>query len=59
MNQALNSVVKTMPTDSHDYTMVQSLCTNAVDETAVNSKAGKWATFQKLLLKVGRISNQN
>lgn len=54
MNQALNSVVKTMPTDSDDYTMVQSLCANAVDENVVYEKVGKWATFQKLLLKVGQ-----
>lgn len=52
MNQAVKSVVNTMPTDSEEYSMVQSLCATAVDENVTNSVAGKWATFQKLLVKV-------
>lgn len=55
MNQALKSVVKTLATNGEEYSMVQSLCTHAVDETAINSKAGKWAEFRKLLIKVGRV----
>lgn len=52
MNQAMKSVVKTMPINSDEYVMVQSLCAHAVDEDVINTKAGKWADFQKLLLKV-------
>lgn len=52
MNQAVKSVVRTIPTDHEDYSMIQSLCTHAVDENVTNSKAGKWAAFQKLLVKV-------
>lgn len=52
MNQAVKSVVKTMPTNSEEYSVVQSLCATAVDENVTNSVAGKWAAFQKLLVKV-------
>lgn len=59
MNQALQSVVKSMAKDSDEYSMVQSLCTHAVDESVINSKAGKWAEFQRLLVKVSHIPNRN
>lgn len=52
MNQAVKSVVQTIPIYDDDYPMIQSLCTHAVDENVTNSKAGKWAAFQKLLIKV-------
>lgn len=52
MNQAVKSVVRSIPTNSDEYSMVQSLCTNAVDENVTNSKNGKWAEFQKLIKKV-------
>ena len=52
MNQALKSVVQTIPTNSEDYSMVQSLCTHVVDRNVTNSEDGKWAAFQKLLVKV-------
>lgn len=56
MNQAVKSVVGAMPTNSEEYSMVQSLCTTAVDENVTNSVAGKWQTFQKLLVKVTSIN---
>ncbi|XP_031627357.1 pickpocket protein 28-like [Contarinia nasturtii] len=46
MNQAVKSVVETIPKDSEDYSMTQSLCTDAVDTNVTNSKEGKWAAFQ-------------
>lgn len=52
MNQAVKSVVRTMSPNSEEYSMVQSLCATAVDENVTNSVAGKWATFQQLLVKV-------
>lgn len=52
MNQAVKSVVKNYSTDSDEYSMIQSICTHAVDENVTNSKAGKWAAFQKLLMLV-------
>lgn len=52
MNQAVKSVVESIPKDSEDYPMIQSLCTHAVDENVTNARAGKWAAFQKLLIKV-------
>lgn len=51
-NQAVKSVVRAMATNSEDYSMIQSLCTHAVDENVRNSEDGKWAAFQKLLVKV-------
>lgn len=59
MNQALLSVVERMAHDSDEYSMVQSICTHAVNESVKNSKAGKWAEYQKLLVKVSQISEQN
>lgn len=55
MNQAIKSIVDKMDTNGEEYSMVQSLCTHAVDESVINSKAGKWSSFQKLLIKVGRV----
>lgn len=52
MNQAVKSVVRTMPPNSEEYSIVQSLCTTAVDENVTNSVDTQWATFQKLLVKV-------
>lgn len=52
MNQAVKSVVRTMSTNSEDYSIVQSLCATAVDENVTNSVDGKWTTFQKLVVKV-------
>lgn len=57
MNQALKSVVKSMESNVDEYSMVQSLCTHAVNDSVKNSKAGKWSDFQKLLVKVGRYLN--
>lgn len=59
MNQALKSVVETMAPNSDEYIMVQSLCAHAVDESVISSKAGKWAEFRKLLLKVGSIFSES
>lgn len=52
MNQAVKSVVATMPRHSEEYSMVQSICNTAVDENVTNSVDGKWNAFQKLLVKV-------
>lgn len=52
MNQALKSVVKSMESDVDEFSMIQSLCTHAVNDSVTNSKTGKWAEFQKLLVKV-------
>lgn len=52
MNRAMKNVVETMPRDSEEYALVQSLCVNAVGKNVKNSLAGKWSTFRKLLLSV-------
>lgn len=52
MNQAVKSVVKSIPVTSDDYPMIQSICTHAVDENVTNAKAGKWSAFQNLLIRV-------
>lgn len=52
MNQAVKSVVRNMPTNSEEYSVVQALCATAVDENVTNSVAAKWSSFQKLLVKV-------
>lgn len=57
MNQAVKSIVQSMESNGEEYSMVQSLCTHAVDESVINSTGGKWAAFQKLLVKVGRYTN--
>ncbi len=52
MNQAVKSVVNRMPRDSDDYALVQSVCSQSVDENVTNSKAAKWESFQRLLVDV-------
>lgn len=51
MNQAVKSVVKDLSVRSEDYSMVQSICTKAVDENVTKS-SGQWAAFQRVLIKV-------
>lgn len=53
MNQAVKSVVAKTPVGSEEYSMVQSVCSTAVDENATNTMPGKWDEYQKLLVKVG------
>lgn len=52
MNQAKKSSVRALAYDSLDYSLVQSICTQAVDDNVTNSKSGKWQQFRKLLMKV-------
>lgn len=52
MNQAIKSVVANYDVNSEEYSMNQSICTVAVDENVKNSKTGKWAEFQKVLVDV-------
>lgn len=52
MNQAIKSVVATYAVDSEEFSMVQSICTVAVNQDVKNSKTGKWADFQKVLVDV-------
>lgn len=57
MNQAVKSVVKEIPIRSEEYSMVQSICTKAVDENVTKS-SGKWAAFQKVLIQVSDFAEQ-
>lgn len=52
MNQAKRSAVRGLVYDSVEYSLVQSLCTQAVDDNVTNSKSGKWQEFRRLLIKV-------
>lgn len=52
MNQARKSAVRAIPYESLDYSLVQTLCTQNVDDNVTNSKSGKWLDFKKLLMKV-------
>lgn len=52
MNQAMKSVVDTIPKDSEDYSMIQNICRNVVDENVTKSAVGKWSAFKKIILKV-------
>lgn len=52
MNQARKSSVRGLAYDSIDYSLVQSLCTQAVDDNVTNSKSGKWQMFKRILMKV-------
>lgn len=55
MNQAQNSSVQLLSKNSDEYSIVQSICTQAVDNEINNTKSGKWPAFRKMLLKVFRI----
>lgn len=52
MNQARKSSVLKLPYDSVDYSLVQSLCTQNVDENLTTPKPGKWIDFKRTLMKV-------
>lgn len=54
MNQARKSALRDIPYDSVDNAMVQSLCTQNIDENATDSKPGKWPEFKRLLMKVSQ-----
>lgn len=55
MNQAQSSSVQQLSRNSDEYSIVQSICTRAVDNEINNTKSGKWPAFRKILLKVFRI----
>lgn len=52
MNQAKKSAVRDIPYESLDYSLIQSLCTQNMDDNVTNAKSGKWPEFKKLLMKV-------
>lgn len=54
MNQAKKSAVKEIPYYSIDYSLVQSLCTQSVDENITIPKPGKWPDFKRVLEKVSQ-----
>lgn len=54
MNQAQNRSVQQLSRNSDEYSIVQSLCSRAVDNEINNTKSGKWPAFRKILLKVFR-----
>lgn len=58
MNQARKSAVMKLPFDSVEFSMVQSLCTQDVDENVTDIKEGKWSDFRRVLLGV-RIKSFN
>lgn len=52
MNQAQKSAVRVIPLDSVEYSLVQSLCAQTIDQNVTNTKSGKWTEFRKVLMKV-------
>lgn len=52
MNQARKSSVLKLPSDSVDYSLVKSLCTQNVDDNLTTVKPGKWVDFKRTLIKV-------
>lgn len=52
MNQAKKSAVQIIPSDSVEYSLVQSLCGQRVEDNVTNTKSGKWSEFQNVLMKV-------
>lgn len=52
MNQARSSSVQLLNRSSDEYSIVQSICTQAVDNEINSTKSGKWPAFKKILLKV-------
>lgn len=52
MNQAKKSAVQIIPFDSVEYSLVQSLCGQRVEDNVTNTKSGKWNEFQNVLMKV-------
>lgn len=55
MNQAQSTSVQQLSRNSDEYSIVQSICAQAVDNEINNTKSGKWPAFRKILLKVIRI----
>lgn len=55
MNQARKSAVIKLPSDSVDFSLVQSLCTQTPDTgNATTPKPGKWVDFKRVLTKVSQ-----
>lgn len=52
MNQAQKSAVFELKRPSEEYSVLQSICRNYVDENTTMSVAGKWTTFRRVLTKV-------
>lgn len=62
MNLANKTVVKSLPIDSDEYSMVQNLCDYGTNIRPIDSKpemneskaAGKWEPFRDLIIKVAK-----
>lgn len=55
MNQAQKSDVLELKRPSEEYSVLQSICRNYVDENTTISVAGKWPVFRRVLMKVKSI----
>lgn len=52
LNQVRNSAIVDMPRHSVEYSIVQSICQNSVDENITNSATGNWSIYRQVLLNV-------
>lgn len=52
MNQAKKSAVQGISVDSVEYSLVQSLCGQRIEENVTNTKSGRWSEFKNVLMKV-------
>lgn len=52
MNQAKRSAVDTIPPDSVEYALVQSLCAQTIEQNITVTKSGKWSEFKNVIVKV-------
>lgn len=57
MNQAQKSDVHQFKRPSEEYSVLQSICRNYVDENTTISVAGSWPVFRRVLKKVSRLDN--
>lgn len=55
MNQAQKSAVNSIPYLSEDFSVVQSICGNSLDEDVNSAIAGKWSDFRRVLSKVSKL----
>ena len=52
MNLAHKSAVANLLHGDEEYAVLQNICRNTVNERVINSEAGKWTTYRKVLLEV-------
>lgn len=55
VNQAQRTAVSRIPRESEEYSVLQSICRNTIDENVTNSVAGTWNIFRKVLLDVSSL----